>query len=292
MPPETQATTKRRLHRIDACADALVRFLDAHPRTAVLTGAGCSTASGIPEYRDDAGEWKHAQPVQFADYTGSEAVRRRYWARSFTGWRRISTAQPNAAHRALATLGDSACAGGIVTQNVDDLHRRAGSRDVIDLHGVLARVRCLGCQAVEDRPGFQSRLEQLNPGWTAVGGAIRPDGDAELGDVALDGFNVPACEACGGIVKPDVVFFGEQVPAARVARARDRVATADALLVVGSSLMVFSGFRFVRQAVQAGQPVAILNRGRTRADDVAALRLHADCGDVLSAACARLGAPA
>jgi len=263
--------------------DSLRRFLDGHAKLAVLTGAGCSTASGIPEYRDDAGSWKHARPVQYGDFVAQDAVRRRYWARSFVGWQRMSAARPNDAHRALARLGADGRLAGLVTQNVDNLHRRAGSRPVIDLHGTLDNVVCLGCSERSPRARFQATLEAANPGWTATAAGIRPDGDAELADAASRDFRVPGCERCGGVLKPDVVFFGESVPRERVAEASAWVDEADALLVVGSSLMVFSGFRFVRQAASAGKPVAILNRGRTRGDDLATLKLAADCCAALSA---------
>ncbi len=275
-------TTPVPTHDIDSLRD----FVARHPRLAVLTGAGCSTASGIPEYRDDAGEWKHARPVQYADFVGSEAARRRYWARSYFGWQRMAAAEPNAAHRALAGLDAAGRIEGLVTQNVDNLHRRAGSRAVIDLHGVLERVRCLGCDAVTRRADLQRRLDEANPGFTARTGGLRPDGDVELEDADAREFRVPACLGCGGVLKPDVVFFGESVPRARVEAARSRVERADALLVAGSSLMVFSGFRFVRHAHAAGKPVAIVNRGRTRGDEFATLRLGADCGDALAAVAA------
>ncbi len=269
--------------------DRLAQFFADHQRVAVLTGAGCSSASGIPEYRDDAGNWKHAQPVQFSDFVNSAAMRRRYWARSFSGWQRIAAARPNAAHTALADLDTTGRIAGLVTQNVDNLHRRAGSRNVIDLHGVLERVRCLSCDQLSPRADYQQRLHAANPDWTATTGSVRPDGDVELHGAAEKTFRVPDCGSCGGLLKPDVVFFGESVPRQRVGAARDLVGNSDALLVVGSSLMVFSGFRFVRQARDAGIPVAILNRGVTRADDLADLRLNHDCGALLAACAARLG---
>lgn len=263
--------------------DSLRRFLDGHAKLAVLTGAGCSTASGIPEYRDDAGSWKHARPVRYGDFVAQDAVRQRYWARSYVGWKRMSAAMPNDAHRALAHLGADGRLAGLVTQNVDNLHRRAGSRPVIDLHGTLENVICLGCGGKSPRAGYQAKLEAANPGWTATAEGIRPDGDAELADAASREFRVPGCERCGGVLKPDVVFFGESVPRERVAEASAWVDAADALLVVGSSLMVFSGFRFVRQAAEAGKPVAILNRGRTRGDELATLKLAVDCSAALAA---------
>lgn len=265
----------------DAPSNKLQDFFARHERVAVLTGAGCSTASGIPDYRDDDGEWKHARPVQFADFTGSERVRRRYWARSFSGWQRISQARPNTSHLALAALERSGRVAGLITQNVDNLHRSAGSDQVIDLHGVLHRTRCLACGADDSRTSFQESLAAANPDWVAATAELRPDGDVELPAAASESFLVPDCGNCGGVIKPDVVFFGETVPAERVASARKMIDDADALLVVGSSLMVFSGFRFARHAHAAGKPLAILNRGRTRADDIAAIRVNADCGDTL-----------
>ncbi len=267
-----------------AAAGELREFLAAHERIAVLTGAGCSTGSGIPDYRDDSGNWKHRQPMYFAEFTGSAGARQRYWARSFAGWHRIAAARPNAAHAALVRLEEQGRVSGVVTQNVDDLHRRAGSRNVIDLHGVLHRVRCLGCDAITTRAALQERLEAMNAGWQAAPAALAPDGDARLADAEVLDFAVADCGDCGGILKPDVVFFGEPVPAERVADAVDRVLGADALLVVGSSLMVLSGFRFARMAAEAGLPVAILNRGTTRADAIATHRFAGDCGELLAAA--------
>lgn len=274
----------------DDNSEELACFLRHHERLAVLTGAGCSTASGIPEYRDDLGEWKHAQPVQFADFMGSVAVRQRYWARSFSGWPRVATASPNATHQALAALSKTGRLSGLITQNVDNLHRRAGSRKVLDLHGVLEQVRCMDCADVVRRAAIQERMVASNPDWQTRSAVSLPDGDADLGDQSIADFAVPECELCGGILKPDVVFFGESVPAERVNRGRRIIADADALLVVGSSLVVFSGYRFVRQASSAGIPIAIVNRGRTRGDALATLRISGDCGEVLAAACATLDA--
>ncbi len=267
-----------------SAAAGLREFLATHERIAVLTGAGCSTGSGIPDYRDDLGNWKHRQPMYFAEFRNSAAARRRYWARSFAGWRRIADARPNAAHAALASLEEQGRVSTVITQNVDNLHRRAGSRNVIDLHGVLHRVRCLDCAAVTQRARLQERLAELNAGWRAAHAALAPDGDAQLADADLPDFVIADCEGCGGVLKPDVVFFGESVPAERVAEARDSVLAADALLVVGSSLMVLSGFRFARMASDAGLPVAILNRGVTRADAMATHRLAGDCGELLAGA--------
>jgi len=256
-------------------------FCRAQRRLLVLTGAGCSTASGIPAYRDHTGEWRHPQPMRFEEFSRSAAARRRYWARSAAGWTRIATARPNAAHHALARLEGLGRIQAIVTQNVDGLHSKAGSRRVIDLHGRLDRVRCLDCGARSTRAALQDRLRALNPRWRAAGHA-GPDGDQQLTDRACDGFQVPDCEHCGGRLKPDVVFFGEAIPRPRLAAALRSLDRADALLVVGSSLMVFSGFRFVRDARQRGLPVAAVTLGRTRADELLDLKLSADCCDALA----------
>lgn len=262
-------------------ASDLADFVSRYPRLTVLSGAGCSTASGIPDYRDAAGEWKHARPVQFADFIGSAAVRQRYWARSYVGWRRIAAAAPNSAHFALAELEQRGFVGTLITQNVDDLHRRAGSRNVVDLHGVLRIVRCLGCGAESDRADIQGEFERHNSGWVGGEAAIAPDGDARLGDDNVANFVVPGCTRCGGILKPDVVFFGENVPKDRVQHCSESLHRSDALLVVGSSLMVYSGFRFVRQAQQSSKPIVIVNQGKTRADDLATHRFSTDCGSLL-----------
>ena len=259
----------------------LVEFLRQHKNVTVLSGAGCSTGSGIPDYRDENGHWKNAQPVQYSDFVNSGDVRKRYWARSFVGWRRISSAKPNAAHAALATLEHAGRVGSLITQNVDNLHRMAGSQRVIDLHGVLHQTRCLRCDRRGKRSDWQARLEACNPGWSAEVSAFAPDGDAEISNSDYMSFDVPACTSCGGVVKPDVVFFGEPVPSERISDATARLEQSDALLVVGSSLMVFSGYRFARLAHTANIPVVIINRGRTRADDFAAQKLSHDCAEIL-----------
>ncbi len=271
-----------------ASVDDLVRFLDRHPRLFVLTGAGISTASGIPDYRDADGAWKRAPPVQFGDFVRDPAVRRRYWARSLLGWPAFAGATPNPAHRALARLEQAGRVVQLVTQNVDGLHQAAGSRRVIDLHGRLDALVCLDCAHGGDRHALQHELALRNPAFTGLAAGAAPDGDADLDGIDFDAFDVPGCPACGGRLKPDVVFFGEGVPRARVEAAYAALATADALLVVGSSLMVFSGFRFAREAAARGLPVAVLNRGRTRADDLLTLKVEADCGVALAAIAARL----
>ena len=269
----------------DACL--LARFIQNAGKVTALTGAGVSTASGIPGYRDADGNWKHAPPVQIADYVRSDAVRQRYWARSFIGWRKMSRVEPNAAHRALAMLESNGHVHALITQNVDDLHRQSGSRNVIDLHGRLATVSCIDCGNRRTRDIWQQCLADNNPEFDADIAQMRPDGDVEFTN-GHENFSVPDCNACGGIIKADVVFFGESVPRDRVAAATDAVAESNALLVVGSSLMVFSGYRFVRQAVEIGNPVAIVNRGRTRADDMATYKIDADCSDVLQTTLERL----
>ncbi len=288
-------------------AQALRAFLHAHRRVVVITGAGCSTASGIPDYRDAAGAWKRKPPVTYQAFTGDDRVRRRYWARSLVGWPSFGSARPNAAHHALAALergespGDSVHdsldgppsgpLSGLITQNVDRLHQRAGSRRVIDLHGRLDQIVCLGCGHRLMRASFQQALAAANADWAARwitgAAAIAPDGDADLHDVVFDDFHVPACRRCGGVLKPDVVFFGESVPAERVREARAWIDGADALLVVGSSLAVYSGYRFVRQAAERGIPVAAVNLGITRADPLLSLKIDARCEQVFTelAAC-------
>jgi NAD-dependent SIR2 family protein deacetylase len=264
-------------------ADALARFIDAHPRLFVLTGAGCSTGSGIPDYRDLDGGWKRRPPVTLQAFVADAKTRSRYWARSLVGWRRFGRARPNGTHAALARLEESGRVEVLLTQNVDGLHQAAGSDNVIDLHGRLDTVRCLSCEARTPRETFQHALEALNPEWLALDALDAPDGDADLEGLDFASFRVPDCEACGGLLKPDVVFFGENVPRERVERAEAHLEAADAMLVVGSSLMVFSGYRFARAAARAGKPIAASNLGRTRADDILSLKVEADCATVLNA---------
>jgi NAD-dependent SIR2 family protein deacetylase len=251
-----------------------------HRRVVVLTGAGCSTASGIPDYRDDQGEWKRRPPVMFQAFRTQESTYRRYWARAFAGWPRFTAAEPGAAHHALAAWEQTGSVAKLVTQNVDGLHQRAGHRDVIDLHGRLDVVVCLTCRERTSRASVQAAMEAANARWNASP-APAPDGDADIDLAAIESFVAPRCGHCGGLLKPDVVFFGENVPNARYEDARDAVSAADAILVAGSSLMVFSGFRFVQQAHDAGLPIAIVNRGRTRGDGLATLKVEGDVGSVL-----------
>ncbi len=271
---------------------ALRAFLAAHPRLAVLSGAGISAGSGIPTYRDQAGVWRHREPIRHEEFINRPERRRRYWLRSLLGWPAVRDARPNAAHLALARLE---AAGGlelVITQNVDRLHQRAGSRRVVDLHGRLDRVRCLDCGADTCREQVQHRLLADNPGLPLPGIAPRPDGDADVADDLVRHFRVPACAACGGTLIPDVVFFGGAVPAARVQAGMAAIARADALLAVGSSLQVYSGFRFCREAARLGRPLVIVNPGTTRADHMAMLHLRSPAEQLLPLALALIPPPA
>ena len=271
-------------------AAPLTDFAERHSRLFVLTGAGCSTDSGIPDYRDVNGDWKRPAPVTFQAFTGDELTRRRYWARSLVGWPTMATARPGAAHHALARLETAGRVGMLLTQNVDGLHEAAGSRQSIDLHGRIDTVRCLGCETRTPRADLQQQLRERNPAWAALEAEAAPDGDADLDGRDFAAFDVPACPLCGGMLKPDVVFFGESVPRDRVTTAYAALAEADAMLVAGSSLMVYSGFRFVQAAVSAGKPVAAVNLGRTRADDLLTLKVAQPVGEALSALAAEFDA--
>jgi NAD-dependent SIR2 family protein deacetylase len=246
-----------------------------------LTGAGVSTESGIPDYRDERGEWKRNPPLRYQEFVANERARRRYWARAMVGFPVVRDAAPGRAHRALAALEESGRLHHLITQNVDGLHQKAGARRVVDLHGRLDRVRCLDCGALISRDEYQDRLQAANPGWLSLSAVAAPDGDADLEDADYLRFRVPECFICSGVLKPDVVFFGESVPRERVDESFSRVDEADLLLVTGSSLMVWSGYRFVRRARERGIDVAVVNLGRTRADGEVTLKLHADCGETL-----------
>jgi NAD-dependent SIR2 family protein deacetylase len=257
-------------------------FIDRHQRLFILTGAGCSTPSGIPDYRDVDGQWKRAQPVTYQAFMGEEKTRRRYWARSLVGWRLIRQAEPNDAHRALAELEARGRSELLLTQNVDRLHQAAGSERVIDLHGRIDLVRCMDCEQRSPRVELQDELGRLNADWLDLDAAEAPDGDADLEGADFSSFVIPPCRRCGGMLKPDVVFFGENVPRDRGDAAFRHLDKADAMLIVGSSLMVYSGFRFVERAVSLGKPVAAINLGRTRADALLALKVEAPCESALS----------
>jgi NAD-dependent SIR2 family protein deacetylase len=248
----------------------------------VLTGAGCSTASGIPDYRDADGEWKRARPVMLQAFLADEHTRKRYWARSLVGWKRMSVAHPNDAHRSLAALEHDGRIEQLVTQNVDGLHQAAGSQNVIDLHGRVDVVRCMSCEQRSPRAPLQADLIARNPAFADLDAFDAPDGDADLDGVEFAAFDVPNCEACGGLLKPDVVFFGESVPKERVRGAMAALDRSDAMLIVGSSLMVHSGYRFASAMAQAGKPIAAVNLGKTRADDLLALKITDRCADALS----------
>jgi NAD+-dependent protein deacetylase sirtuin 4 len=279
----------------DAAIQELLDLLRGR-RVVVLAGAGCSTESGIPDYRGAESAGRTRQPIQYLDFVRSDASRARYWARSAVGWPRFAAARPNAGHRALADLERGGVVEGIITQNVDGLHHAAGSVRVLELHGSLAWVRCLGCGRATRRAEHQGRLLAANREWSrrlrprSEGGELEsaPDGDAELPAWAMESFRIPECASCGGILKPDVVFFGENVPRERVEDAWKLYGRAEVLLVVGSSLTVFSGRRFVYRAGSEGVPIAVVNLGATRADAVAAARVEGRLGEVLPALAAGL----
>ncbi|MEU8972767.1 NAD-dependent protein deacetylase [Streptomyces monashensis] len=257
----------------------------------VLSGAGISTESGIPDYRGAGGSLSRHTPMTYQDFTTSARARRRYWARSHLGWRTFGRARPNAGHRAVAAFGRHGLLSGVITQNVDGLHQAAGTDDVVELHRGLDRVVCLSCGALSPRRELARRLEEANAGFAPVAAGINPDGDADLTDEQVGDFRVLPCSVCGGVLKPDVVFFGEAVPPQRVEHCRALVRTATSLLVLGSSLTVMSGLRFVRQAARAEIPVLIVNRDPTRGDAHALTRVALPLGDALTTVAGRLGIP-
>ncbi|MEU0049915.1 NAD-dependent protein deacetylase [Streptomyces sp. NPDC006309] len=257
----------------------------------VLSGAGISTESGIPDYRGEGGSLSRHTPMTYQDFTADAGARRRYWARSHLGWRTFGSARPNAGHRAVAAFERHGLLSAVITQNVDGLHQAAGSEGVVELHGSLARVVCLSCGTRSPRRELARRLEEANPGFEPVAAGINPDGDADLTDEQVGDFRVLPCTVCGGILKPDVVFFGEAVPPQRVEHCRELVRAASSLLVLGSSLTVMSGLRFVRQAAEAGKPVLIVNRDPTRGDRHALTRVALPLGATLTTVAGRLGLP-
>lgn len=260
-----------------------LRGLLAGRRTVVLTGAGCSTESGIPDYRGPTGSLRKREPMRYQEFARSADARTRYWARSAVGWPRFATARPNEGHQALARLEAAGAVMGLITQNVDGLHSEAGSMRVVELHGSLHRVLCLACAWSLGRGELQRELMALNPGFSGWEAALAPDGDADLSPEHVAGFRVPPCRACGGVLKPDVVFFGENVPGPVVEAAWALLDEAEALLVVGSSLAVYSGFRFVRAAAERRMPIALVNMGPTRADELATVRVESPAGVALGA---------
>lgn len=269
----------RQLDQLGPLAD----FLRRHRHVLLLTGAGLSTGSGIPDYRDKDGVRRGKAPIQGPEFRRSAAVRQRYWARSMVGWPTLRRAAPNAGHAAIAALQAAGRIGAIVTQNVDGLHQRAGSAEVVELHGNIHRVACLACGERYERAAVQQWLAAANPGFAGATALALPDGDADLEPAALAGFAVPSCPRCDGMLTPDVVFFGDGVPPATSAAAERHMAEADALLVVGSSLIVYSGFRFCRMAAASGKPVAALNLGKTRADHLLSLKVEAASEQALPA---------
>jgi NAD-dependent SIR2 family protein deacetylase len=276
--------------RPDAGIDALADLV-ADGGVVVLSGAGLSTDSGIPDYRGATGSLRRHTPMTYQTFTGDPRGRHRYWARSFVGWRQIRRARPNDGHRAVGELQAAGLLGGVITQNVDGLHQAGGAREVVELHGGLDRTVCLNCGDVAVRAELDERLRAANPHFGPRTDEINPDGDAELPDEVLDGFVMVGCRACGeGPLKPDVVFFGETVPRDRVERCFDLVQDADTLLVLGSSLTVMSGYRFVLRAAKLGITVAIVNVGPTRGDAKADVRVDAPLGVVLPALAARVAA--
>jgi NAD-dependent SIR2 family protein deacetylase len=270
-----------KIDKSDEHDQQLAALITPNTRVMVLSGAGCSTASGLGDYRDKFGEWKRTQPITGHTFRTDTTARHRYWARSSVGWPAFDAAQPSLAHTAIRQLEQQHIVESVVTQNVDRLHQKAGQQAVTDLHGVLATVSCLDCSHQQSRNTFQSRLINANPWLQNLTADYAPDGDADLHDDQLQDLTIPACEVCSGMLKPDVVFFGENVPKDRVALAMEQLRQADVLLVAGSSLMVYSGFRFCRDAQQRKQPIVIVNDGITRADDLATLKIGGDCGQRL-----------
>ncbi|MFI0419771.1 NAD-dependent protein deacetylase [Spongiactinospora sp. 9N601] len=266
----------------------LLTDLVADGGVVVLSGAGLSTESGIPDYRGESGRKRQARPMTYQTFVGSAAARRRYWARSHLGWRHITGALPNTGHRAVAELQRRGLVAGIITQNVDGLHQAAGASDVVELHGGLDRVRCLSCGERSPRHVLHRRLAAANPGWDTAAGEINPDGDADLDDDLIESFTIVDCGGCGGVLKPDVIFFGENVPRVRVQECYAMTERAALLLVLGSSLTVMSGYRFVRHAAELAIPIAIVNQGPTRGDAQAMVTLDAPLGPTLGALAAEL----
>ena len=260
---------------------SLYAFIEQYPRLVILTGAGISAASGIPTYRDHGGRWQRNDPIQHGEFIQHAVKRRRYWARSAAGWPTVASARPNSAHTALAKLEQAGYARLLVTQNVDRLHQQAGHQNVIDLHGRLDQVVCLNCGETEAREQVQVRLLNDNPALTQNTIELAPDGDAHVEDRLTECLEEPECLVCGGVLMPDVVFFGGTVPRARVETVNRALEQAEGMLIVGSSLMVYSGFRFCKTAFELGLPLAAVNQGQTRADELLSIKLEQDCQSVL-----------
>ncbi len=267
--------------------NSLEEFVAGCPRLLVITGAGCSTASGIPTYRSVDGNWQRSTPIQHQDFLHQSSSRQRYWARSYVGWPSVARAKPNAAHRHLVQLESLGIVKLLVTQNIDRLHQLAGHKNVIDLHGRLDQVICLSCSHVSPRAVLQERLIDLNPclrkddRWRRDDGNIAPDGDAPISETIIETFRVPYCEKCDGILKPNVVFFGGTIDKEVVNHIYQQLDQVDGLLAVGTSLQVFSGYRFCKRAHELGKPIASINPGKTRIDEMLSLRIRRDCGTAL-----------
>ncbi|WP_442877623.1 NAD-dependent protein deacetylase [Dactylosporangium sp. AC04546] len=270
------------MERVEGGVRALSELF-ARGDVVVLSGAGLSTESGIPDYRGPTGMRRPATPMTYQTFTRDPGARRRYWARSHLGWRTIARAAPNAGHHAVGRLQRQGYVGGIITQNVDGLHQAGGADPVVELHGGLDRVVCLDCGDLTGRAELHARLTAANPGFDHTSDAIKPDGDVDLTDEQVAGFATVDCGGCGGMLKPDVVFFGESVPAPRVQECFQLVEKASALVVLGSSLTVMSGRRFVVRASKLGLPIAIVNQGATKSDALATLRLDTPLGAALNA---------
>lgn len=266
----------------------LKNFLTKHQQLLVLTGAGISTESGIPDYRsEEVGLYARSnhKPIQYQEFIKYPKVRQRYWARNFVGWPRFSNIQPSATHHAVRQLEMAGKVTTVVTQNVDHLHQKAGSKNVIELHGSGYLVKCLSCPYEVDRFTLQDTLMERNPDMKGSFSMIRPDGDVELSKEEVDKFSVPLCPKCEGAMKPDIIFFGDNVPKARVEQIRKQVSNSEAILVLGSSLTVYSSYRIILQAKEENKEVAILNIGPTRADDIADMKVSTKCGDILPELC-------
>ncbi len=256
-------------------------FIQSQSNVLVLTGAGLSTQSGIPAYRNKDGLWLRRTPIFYQDFIRCPVARRRYWARSFFGWHHIAESKPNAGHMGLAQMEKDGLIKHLITQNVDALHERAGSQLVIEIHGQLGRVKCLDCHAQFDRHEIQDRLQELNKHWSAEILGYNPDGDVDLDEAAYPDFHVADCAQCRGPLKPDVVFFGESVPPEISSSVHRAIDQCGAVLIIGSSLVVMSGYRIAKQAHAMGKPVAAINQGRTRADDLLQFKVDSDCVEAI-----------
>ncbi|CAG4933257.1 unnamed protein product [Colias eurytheme] len=266
----------------------LLNFLYQHNKILILTGAGISTESGIPDYRsEEVGLYARTnhKPIQYQEFVKYPKVRQRYWARNFVGWPRFSSIQPNSTHIAIRDLQKAGKVTSIVTQNVDRLHHKAGSDNVIELHGTGYIVKCLNCPYEIDRFKLQEELLRKNPAMESSFGMIRPDGDVELSKEQVDSFRTPLCPKCEGPLKPDIVFFGDNVPKARVEKVKSEVTNSDAIFVLGSSLTVYSSYRIILQAKEEGKKIAVLNIGPTRADDIVDIKVSTKCGEILTELC-------